>query len=397
MLLLRSSQNKGKGQNTKLSKKVKKITFLALHLGYGGAEKAIIAEANILSERYEVEIICAYKLNNEPAFELNEHVKLTYLSESIKPNRKELEEAFVSKNPFAMLREGLKSIQVLYYRKVNMLQAVKRLDTDVLISTRYLYNDLLKLKKNADTITISQEHNYHRNNKRYIKKIVHSVKDIDYFMPVSRELTEFYQARLTNTKCKYIPHSLDYIPEETSKLDCPNIISVGRLSKEKGFVDLVKVFVRVAQDFPDWKLHIVGDGEERDIIKQYIKEYQLKDRIILYGFRDKKYIAQLLSKSSLYVMTSYEESFGIVLIEAQSFGIPCLAYDCARGAHEIISDGKNGYLIPNRDETMMCDKIKELIENKQLRCNMGQAGRQNSLQYAVDNIKEMWFEFIDQM
>ena len=380
-----------------MSKKVKKITFLALHLGYGGAEKAIIAEANILSARYDVEIICAYKLNTEPAFDLNERVKVTYLSSSVKPNRKELEEALADRNLFALVREGIKSIHVLHYRKVAMWRAVKQLDTDVLISTRYLYNDLLNLKKNSEVITIAQEHNYHRNNQRYISKMVRSVEGIDYFMPVSRELTEFYQARLKNTKCKYIPHSLDYIPEETSQLDCPNIISVGRLSKEKGFVDLVKVFAKVARDFPDWKLHIVGDGEERETIKQYIKEYQLKDRIILYGFKDRKYIAQLLSKSSLYVMTSYEESFGIVLIEAQSFGIPCLAYDCARGAHEIISDGKNGYLIPNRDETLMYDKIKELIENKQLRCDMGQAGRQNSLQYAVDNIQELWFEFIEQM
>ena len=380
-----------------MSKKVKKITFLALHLGYGGAEKAIIAEANILSARYDVEIICAYKLNTEPAFDLNERVKVTYLSSSVKPNRKELEEALADRNLFALVREGIKSIHVLHYRKVAMWRAVKQLDTDVLISTRYLYNDLLNLKKNSEVITIAQEHNYHRNNQRYISKMVRSVEGIDYFMPVSRELTEFYQARLKNTKCKYIPHSLDYIPEETSQLDCPNIISVGRLSKEKGFVDLVKVFAKVARDFPDWKLHIVGDGEERETIKQYIKEYQLKDRIILYGFKDRKYIAQLLSKSSLYVMTSYEESFGIVLIEAQSFGIPCLAYDCARGAHEIISDSKNGYLIPNRDETLMYDKIKELIENKQLRCDMGQAGRQNSLQYAVDNIQELWFEFIEQM
>ncbi len=380
-----------------MSKKVKKITFLALHLGYGGAEKAIIAEANILSARYDVEIICAYKLNTEPAFDLNERVKVTYLSSSVKPNRKELEEALADRNLFALVREGIKSIHVLHYRKVAMWRAVKQLDTDVLISTRYLYNDLLNLKKNSEVITIAQEHNYHRNNQRYISKMVRSVEGIDYFMPVSRELTEFYQARLKNTKCKYIPHSLDYIPEETSQLDCPNIISVGRLSKEKGFVDLVKVFAKVARDFPDWNLHIVGDGEERETIKQYIKEYQLKDRIILYGFKDRKYIAQLLSKSSLYVMTSYEESFGIVLIEAQSFGIPCLAYDCARGAHEIISDGKNGYLVPNRDETLMYDKIKELIENKQLRCDMGQAGRQNSLQYAVDNIQELWFEFIEQM
>ncbi len=379
-----------------MSKKVKKIAFLALHLGYGGAEKAIVAETNILVERYEVEIICAYKLNDKPAFELDDRVNVTYLSETLKPNKDELRDAIRSKNLVTVFREGIRSLQVLYYRKASMRHAICHSDADVLVSTRYLYHSLLASNKKKGVITIAQEHNHHKNDEKYIEKVVKSIKNIDYFMPVSKELTDFYQDRVHGVKCVYIPHSLEYIPEDTSTLEKTNIISVGRLSKEKGYPDLVKVFSRVAHDFPDWTLHIVGDGEERSLIEQIIEETQLQDRVVLHGFRNKEYINELLSQSSIYVMTSFEEAFGIVLIEAQSFGIPCVAYDCAKGAHEIITDSENGFLIPNRDEVLMYEKIRELIQNIDIRRKLGQAGRKNSLKYAVDNIKQLWYGFIEQ-
>lgn len=376
---------------------MKKIAFLALHLGYGGAEKAIVAEANILVERYEVEIICAYKLNDKPAFELDERVNVTYLSETLKPNKDELRDAIRSKNLVAVLREGIRSLRVLYYRKASIRHAICHSDADVLVSTRCLYHALVATNKKPGVITIAQEHNHHKNDEKYIDKMVQSVRKIDYFMPVSKSLTEFYRDKVIGTKCVYIPHSLEYIPEEPSTLDNHNIVSVGRLSKEKGFPDLVKVFSYVAHDFPDWKLHIVGDGDEYLLIEQCIKEYKLQDRVILHGFKNKEYINELLSQSSIYVMTSFEEAFGIVLIEAQSFGIPCVAYDCAKGAHEIITDNENGYLVPDRNELLMYERIRELIEDEKLRKKMGEAGRQNSLKYAVDNIKKMWFEFLEQM
>ena len=101
----------------KIGKAMKKILFLALHLGYGGAERAIISEANMLVERYDVEIACAYKLYEKPAFPLDEHVKVRYLSEKLKPNKEELKQAIHDKNIPAILREGIMSARVLYYRK----------------------------------------------------------------------------------------------------------------------------------------------------------------------------------------------------------------------------------------------------------------------------------------
>ena len=83
---------------------MKKVTILALHLGYGGVENAVATLANTLSSKYEVEILSVYRLYNEPAYFLNENVKVTYIS-NIKPNKKEMTHYLKRKN-FSMFFKG---------------------------------------------------------------------------------------------------------------------------------------------------------------------------------------------------------------------------------------------------------------------------------------------------
>lgn len=376
---------------------MKKILFLALHLGYGGAEKAISAEANLLSERYDVEIVSVYRLYEEPAFQLSEKVKVKYLLGDLKPNKEELKTAIKQKKIVAIIREGWKSIKVLYCRRSVIREVVRTSDADIIISTRYLFHKILRRNKKPGVITIAQEHNHHNGDENYIKRMVRAVRGIDYFMPVSRELTDFYQMRCKKTNCVYIPHSLDFLPQQISSLSEPNLIAVGRFSQEKGFEELIRIFARIVENKPEWKLHLVGDGEERVNIEKRIVDEGVSEHVVLHGYQGKDYISELLTKSSIYLMTSYTESFGIVLIEAQSFGIPCIAFDSARGALEIIEDGKSGYLISDRDEKMMQEKTIELIENLDLRKKMGSNGRKNALQYDVKNVKKQWFTFIDEL
>ncbi len=368
-----------------------------MHLGYGGAEKAIISEANMLVDKYEVEIAVAYKLYENPAFPLDERVKVRYLSETLKPNRDELKEAIKAKNLIRICKEAWTSIRVLHYRTACMKKVVKVSDADVIISTRYIYHQVLAKNKRPGVVTIAQEHNHHNNDEQYIKQMEEAVKGIDYFMPVSKELTDFYSDKVESTSCKYIPHALDYIPDVCSELPNGNLISVGRLSKEKGYKDLIDVFALVAKDYPEWTLHIVGDGDERQVIESHIAEKQLQSQVVLHGYQGKEYINNLLADSAIYVMGSYTESFGIVLIEAQSFGIPCIAFDSARGAMEIIKNQENGYLVQNRNFEEMSKRIKHLIENPELRKEMGARARENSLQYSEAVIQALWFEFIDNM
>jgi len=377
---------------------VKKIAILALHLGYGGTERAVISEANLLSEFCDVEIYSLYQVLKQPAFTVNDKVKVTYLAKGLKPNKEELREAIRRKNPFKLFWECCKSAYILYLRRSLMIDAVKNCDADIIISSRYMYHKLLTKYAKPGVICIAQEHNHHNNDKKYIKQQVEAVKDMDYFMPVSQELTDFYAARVpSNVTCKYIPHHLEYLPVESAPLTHKNIICVGRLSAEKGLDELLLVFNELIRKYPDWTLHLVGDGEERSNLERLISDLALGDKVVLHGYQSRDNVNRLLLQSSIYLMTSHTESFGLVLIEAQACGLPCVAYASAQGAHEIITNGENGVLIPNRNRELMVETVSRLIEDEDYRRRLGQAGKETAKEYSTERVRDKWSAFINSL
>lgn len=374
---------------------MKKITILALHLGYGGIEKCISNLANSLKDDYEVEIISTYKLYDKPVFPIDEKIKIKYLMND-KPNRKEMDEAIKKGKVITLVKEIIKAIKILKKKKKLMIKEIKKCNSDVLISTRDIHNEWVGKYAKKDILKIGWEHNHHNNNNIYINKIVKSVSNLDYFVLVSKELTDFYSNILKDTKvkCVHIPNSLEYYPKKVSDLEEKRIISIGRLSKEKGYLDLIDVFKLVNERYPDWCLDIVGDGAELNTIKRQISKNHLNDVITLHGFQNKEYINKLLEKSSVYAMCSYTEAFGIVLLEAFSFGIPCVAFDSAKGATEIISNNWDGYLIKDRDKELMARKICELISNQNRRIIMGANGIKKADNYKIEEIKNLWIDII---
>lgn len=377
---------------------MKKIAFLMLHLGYGGTERAVISEANLLADFCEVEIFSLYQTMEKPAFALDPRVKVHYLAPGLKPNKEGLRDAFRRKNPFKLFIECCKSARILYLRRNLMKKAIQRCGADIIVSSRYMYHRLLTRFAPKGTVCIAQEHNHHNNNEKYIKKQVRAVRDMDYFMPVSRELTEFYAKRVApGVQCKYIPHHLEELPAESAPLTHKSLISVGRLSAEKGLDELVAVFQELSGKYPDWRLHIVGDGEQREALEAQIAALELGDRVVLHGYLPRPEVNRLLMESSVYVMTSHTESFGLVLIEAQAAGVPCVAYDSARGACEIIQNGINGFLIPGRDRAEMVRVLEQLMENFALREQIGRAGKATAAEYYAPRVQAKWRDFIESL
>lgn len=373
---------------------MKRITILALHLGYGGIEKCISTLANTLCKNYQVNVISTYKLYEKPSFPIDDRVKITYLIPDLSPSKNEFIDSVKHLKFIKGFQLGITNLKVLYLKKKKMIEAIKNCDSDVIISTRDIHNDWLGKYGNQNILKIGWEHNHHNNDKKYINKIIKSVSKLDYFVLVSKELEEFYRQKV-NCKTIYIPNTLDYYPKKVSDLEEKRIISVGRLSEEKGYLDLIDVFSLVHQVYPDWKLDIIGDGNQKENIQKKIEEYGLNDFIILHGFQNKEYINQLLQKSSVYVMCSYTESFGIVLLEAFSFGIPCVAFDSAKGATEIISNNWDGYLIKDRNKEIMAKKVCELISNPNRRIIMGANGIKKANQYSMDEIRKYWIQIIE--
>ena len=297
----------------------KKIVILALHLGTGGAEKVICNLANLLSEENQVKIISTYKLSTTPSFYIDNNVEIEYLIKDLAPNKQELKKYFKQFNLICVIKELFKSIKILYLRKYLMIKAIKSLDCDIAISTRILHNNWLGKYGNQNIIKIAQEHNHHNNNQKYIKKVIKSLKGFDYFMPVSKELADFYKNKVKDTKVLYIPNFIENFSNEISSLENKQLISVGRLDKIKGFDDLIDIFNILQKNHPNWILHIIGDGTEKQNLQDKINKLHLEEKIILCGNKLSHELEKEYLNSSIYLMTSHSESFGIVLVEAASF------------------------------------------------------------------------------
>lgn len=373
---------------------MKKIQILCLHLSYGGIEVAISNLANMLCDDYNVEILSLYKAPVSPVYYINDKVTIKYLINDIS-NKKEFKDSLKHLKIIKTFKEGIKSTKILYLKNKKLKEEIKKLDGDIIISTRVEFTELLSKLYKGNAITISQDHTHHNNDSKHINRVVNSLKNIDYYMPVSKKLTKFYKNKIQDTKVMYGPLCLDYLPEKEAKKNNKNIVSIGRLSKEKGYVNLIEVFKLIHDEDEETRLHIIGDGIEKDSIKKKINELNLKDYVTLYGFRDKDFIHEKLYDMSLYLMTSFEESFGLVLLEASSYSIPCIAFSSAEGACEIIRNDVDGYLINDRNFEEMKNKSIELLNNKKKLSTMGHEARNKSMEYSYDIVKGKWIGILN--
>ena len=376
---------------------MKKVTILALHLGYGGIEKCIAALANSLVDTYKVEILAIYKLYDEPAFYIDPKVHIRYLSKVV-PNKNDFKYAVKRVNIFKIIKEAIKALNILRIKRKVLIDAIDSCDSDIIISTRDYTNKYLGEYRNNNVIAIGWEHNHPPGDKVIMKRLRNSCKYLDKLVVVSRDLKHIYSEDFKNNdiKCQveYIPNFLEKLPKKINKLDNKNIISVGRLEPEKGFLDLVSVFKLIELKDGEVYLNLVGDGSQKDKIFKNIVDNNISRKVKMPGYLDFEELNKLYEETSLYLMTSYTESFGLVLIEAMSHGIPVIAFSSAEGAKELINNGVNGYLINNRNEHEMADRAVKLLNNPDKLKELGENARTTALKYSKDEVKKMWIKLL---
>lgn len=371
---------------------MKKLTFLMLHLNYGGLEKQTVTLINELAKnkKYEIEIVSVYDLLNGKSFyEIDNKVKITFLSKS-GPNHKAIYEAKKNKKLFKLLKETINALISLKYKYVDLKKYIRKAKTDVIVSTRI---EFAKMIKRRDTINISQEHSY-INNEKYINKVRKSFNNINYVVVMTEKAKNDYNKWLDTynnySKVVNIPNMIDIKTEKKSDLNSNQIISVGRLEEEKDFISLIKMFDILYKKNNKLKLKIVGDGKQRKELEELVNKLNLQENVIFTGRLEQQQVENEILNSDLFVLTSYKESFSLVLVEAMSLGVPCVCFDIEVGPREIISNGVNGYLINGRNVVDMANKVEELLKNKQELEKMANNSLCMSEKYRPEKIIKLW-------
>jgi len=171
--------------------------------------------------------------------------------------------------------------------------------------------------------------------------------------------------------------------------DCcsKSVIFVGRYSYQKDIRTLLKIWEQVHQRHPDWSLHIFGSyGDEQETLPSLIQRMGMN----IVAHEPTSTIFEEYLRSSLLLMTSRYEPFGLVLPEAMSCGLPVVAFDCPYGPADIITHEIDGFLVPGRDVNRYAEYVCQLIENPELRQTMGAAGIKGSQRYQADKIMPQW-------
>ncbi len=337
----------------------------------GGAERVVANLANAYAQiGLDVEILSFYKSGDKEAFELDNRVKLSYMHQK----------SFDKKRKNFFYKMFYKFIES-YILKRDFK------DKDFIIFNNSPHFPLFK-NKNTKYIRI----NHATSKGRYLKRY-------DYFdtlVLIATGEIDFWKKH--HKSVAIIPNFLPNISNLNTNYSQKVVVSVGRLSKEKGFLRLIDIWklIQDSKEFKDWKLHIVGDGELKEKIENKIKDLNLTNSIILKPFT-KDVESEYLS-ASIYTMTSYFEGFGMVLIEAQSYALPTISFDIATGPRDIIEDDKSGYLIEDNNLNKYATKLKTLMQDENLRAKMGAKSKEIvKSKFSKEVVMKQWMELFERI
>ena len=362
----------------------------------GGIERATITKANALSNINDNHVyIIVAEHRGEPFMPINPKVNII-----------NLEIQYYRDYGKSRLESYKILIEERYKHKERLSKVLNEINPNIVISTgkseRYFINRLkikskpkfireFHLTKNHKNICSTTLFNKYWNKASDLYESIFHLSKFDKLIILTEEEKKYWK---NNTKLCVIPNPVNINHTYQSNQQNKIVVAAGRLSEEKNFKSLISAWKEVTKIHPEWELRIWGDGSLRNELETQIKNYNLSNHVILKGHTHN--ILQEISKASFFVMTSISESFGLVLVEAMSCGLPVISYACPTGPIEIISNNIDGFLVPVNNEKELANKIILLMENKNKRIEMSNHALNKAQYFSVDNIIDKYMNlFID--
>lgn len=182
------------------------------------------------------------------------------------------------------------------------------------------------------------------------------------------------------------------LQDNVPSLEYKNILCVGRLTYQKGFDLLIPAWAKIADTLVGWKITIVGTGEDEEMLKRMAIDYKVDQSIDFVG--QQKNMDQFYRKASFFCMSSRFEGLPMVLLEAQSYGLPIVAFDCDTGPAEVIENNKNGFLTKKEDIKLLTESIVSLVHTDCFESFI-QASFEKSDGFNIENIIHYWSKVIE--
>lgn len=191
-----------------------------------------------------------------------------------------------------------------------------------------------------------------------------------------------------------ILHAKEQRSKEKSEREKNQIILLARLMPQKRIDLMIRVWAKLAKDFPDWQVKVLGDGMLRGDLVMMVDGLGLKDSFLMPG--GVKDVTSELEASEILCLTSEYEGFGIVLIEAMLKGIPTMAFEYV-GVHDIIEDGVDGYVVPFGDVDAYAVRLRMLMESEELRGRISEKALVSVKKFDKERVMQRWVELFDSL
>lgn len=354
----------------------KKIAFLISKFNHGGGTERVTAEiGNGLENRnYDVSIISCQKGLN-PIFDVDPRIQLYSLhgeeeSNSIKRKVKNFDK--------------LKKIV-----KANRIEVLITVDVEL-----YIYAFPLQMMRLCKVIAWEHFNYYKKYNKLEKLSQKLAARYANQLIVLGKNDLQNYKANvkhLANIDYIYNPISIEC---KKNNLNHKRIIAAGRFEEQKGFDRLIQVWKIIEENNDDWTLSIFGDGSQKKDLLDLIQRLGLK-RISIKPYT--KNIQKEYLNSDIYVMSSRFEGFPLVLLEAQSCGLPIVSFDCHEGPSEIVNDGVNGYIIEDFSVKSMAEKILKLINDPQLLQRFSNHSSDSLGRFDLTDILDKWERILNKL
>ncbi len=366
-----------------------------------GVERVLSDKMNWLAEHgYDIMLITYEQGNHPDAFVLHPSIK-----------RNDLDARFFKLSSLPVLK---RFTQYLCYRKRFVDNLQKQVDIfrpDIIITTTYqlkLLDLITRVKTNAKKVLESHIACYkakksgdfpsysllHFFAKVYDAYFLNRVGEFDQLVALTKGDANDWKRYIKSVLV--IPNPITFYPETIEirqKKDTHRIIAVGRLNEQKGFDLLIDAFSKIVDKCPGWNVDIFGDGGDKDKLLNLISNYHLESRITINPSTSDIYSEYF--QSDFLVLSSRYEGYALVLNEAMSCSLPCIAFRCKYGPEDAITNGENGLLVLNGDTVELAKSILWLIDHDEERLLMGDKARHSSARYKKDRIMKEWVELFD--
>ncbi|MBY7124805.1 MULTISPECIES: glycosyltransferase family 4 protein [Bacillus] len=383
-----------------------KVTFLVYNIyGMGGTVRTVVNTANYFAAKnHEVEIISVRRTSATPMFDIDKKVKIIPIFDARKgklfgkntPLYQKIIKRILMKFPSVFIdkSEDLYHMFNLFV-DFKIIAALKKINKGILITTIPSFNILATRFVKKDVIKVGQEHLYFAGHATGLQnKIKKHYKKLDALTCLTDSEISDYEQLLKGSKVDlYKVENATDIPGETAKLDKKVVIAAGRYAPEKGFDLLIPAFSKVIKKYPDWKLKIFGSGVEEEVLREKIFEEKAYNNIFL--MQKTNNIIGEMRNSSIYALSSRYESFGMVIIEAMSVGVPCVGFACT-GPREVIAHKEDGILVEEGNVEELANSLMMLIESEELRKEYGRMARKNVEKYTFNVVGGKWDRILEE-